>query len=568
MIYRVAIVEDNATARSNIRSNLLPMGLFEISSFSNGNELKAALRRQDFEIIIFDYHLGQSKTGVEWVQTLRQSQFLKPSTGIIFITSDRLPQTVGKIIDVHPDLLLIKPYNIATLCRSMKHYLAYRSYVSQVLHAMDTGNLKEAIEQIEKLRLDTIPEKLKSEVLKLQARLYYQAGNVTLAGKLYESVLQQSEKVLWAQWGKIKCQYVAGNWADCKDQLNDLLSSSLARDKAFEWLACLCFEQEAYAQAEFYLDHIKVSELSGPASRLKSMTYQRQERSVEGIELLQRKREYHRSARDRFNEFTFDLAEFYLNIAEQQPIVNRAESLLQARRLIGIAGRNKADQQLTQKRDYLLAYSAVLEGDQNKVEQLLNGEYMEVFIRTDTPTLITAAKVNSAIGRMSKARELLTLAHERNQDMESLAEQISNHDTLTATERQMGLATEQAAELNDSGSRLFVQKDYIKAMLCFYQAFTLVPGTSAFGLNLLQCMIESRHAAYRTFTVSTLVSQLTATDLSASNQQRLAQLRAAVMEDEAFFLQARTINMAPADPPSTAAQDKEEEVIVSGASAS
>ena len=97
MEYRIAVVEDNATARTTLRSHLLPIGNIGVSSFTSGTELKGALRKQNFELIFMDYHLGQGRSGVEWVQTLRESGFIRPSTGIIFLTSDRPAGEIDKI---------------------------------------------------------------------------------------------------------------------------------------------------------------------------------------------------------------------------------------------------------------------------------------------------------------------------------------------------------------------------------------------------------------------------------------------------------------------------------------
>ncbi|WP_083272920.1 response regulator [Alteromonas confluentis] len=540
MPYRLAIIEDNATARSAIRSHLLPMGEFEISSFSNGSELKAALRRQNFEIILMDFHLGQGRNGVEWVQQLRQSQFIRPSTGIIFITADRLPQTVGQIIDTQPDLFVIKPYNIATLTRGLKHYLSYRSFVKQALDALDNNDAENALRIINQLDSEQTPGRLKNDVVKLHARILFQLGKLLEAKKLYETVLAHSDKVLWAQWGKIKCEYLAGNWSHCRNELSDLMTNSLARDKAFEWLACLCFEQEAWSQAEFYLDHIKISELSVPATRLKSLTYQKQDKVIEGIELLQKKRDYNRSTRERFNEFTVELAEFYLSIAEQQPKTNRDESLSQARRLIGIASRAQVDQQQIQKKDYLLAFAASLEDDHDKVTQILSLEHMDLLSRTDPATLTIAAKTHNAIGNSEKARELLAMAHERNHLVGNLASQTLNEQVLTNAELDMGMAEERSLELNNTGMRLFIGRDYIRAMYYFYQAYQMQPSTAAFGLNLVQCMLESRHANYRSYTVPALLSKLDVGALNNSNRKRLHQLRTQAQAEASFFYAEQT----------------------------
>ncbi|OFC71889.1 hypothetical protein BFC18_06025 [Alteromonas confluentis] len=516
------------------------MGEFEISSFSNGSELKAALRRQNFEIILMDFHLGQGRNGVEWVQQLRQSQFIRPSTGIIFITADRLPQTVGQIIDTQPDLFVIKPYNIATLTRGLKHYLSYRSFVKQALDALDNNDAENALRIINQLDSEQTPGRLKNDVVKLHARILFQLGKLLEAKKLYETVLAHSDKVLWAQWGKIKCEYLAGNWSHCRNELSDLMTNSLARDKAFEWLACLCFEQEAWSQAEFYLDHIKISELSVPATRLKSLTYQKQDKVIEGIELLQKKRDYNRSTRERFNEFTVELAEFYLSIAEQQPKTNRDESLSQARRLIGIASRAQVDQQQIQKKDYLLAFAASLEDDHDKVTQILSLEHMDLLSRTDPATLTIAAKTHNAIGNSEKARELLAMAHERNHLVGNLASQTLNEQVLTNAELDMGMAEERSLELNNTGMRLFIGRDYIRAMYYFYQAYQMQPSTAAFGLNLVQCMLESRHANYRSYTVPALLSKLDVGALNNSNRKRLHQLRTQAQAEASFFYAEQT----------------------------
>lgn len=524
MQYRLAIVEDNATARASLRSHILPTGLFDVSSFGSGTELKAALRTQHFEVILLDFHLGTGKNGVAWVQELRQSRFIKPSTGIIFITSDRLPQTIGQIIDVHPDLLIIKPYSIGTLTRQLEHYMTYRGFVSNVLASLDKGDTKHALSQLARLAQENVPRRLQSDVTKLQARLLYEDRQYVRAQQLYEAVLTQSDQVLWAQWGRIKCQYASGNYGVCSEQLAALLNVNLARDQAFEWLACLCYEQEAYSQAEHYLDNIKSSDLSVPATRLKTLTYHKQNRVLEGIELLQKKRAMNRSAKDAFNDFTFTLAEFYLQLAEESPVTNREESLSQARKLVGIAGRSQHDQQLTQKRDYLLAYAAVLDGDNKKAALMLDDDSMHALTRTDTPTLLVAAKVNGALGRKDKAKSLMQMANERNAEIEDMSEQTVNASEILVSEQKLGLAGDTAFALNDEGTQWFLKRRYQEAMPYFYDAYRLLPAIGAFALNLLQCMVESNTVQYKRFTIRRLLVELETKEMNPTNLSRFRQL--------------------------------------------
>ena len=524
MDYRIAIVEDNATARTTLRGHLLPIAKLNVSSFGSGVELKTALRKQHFELIIMDYHLGQGRTGVEWVQSLKESGFIRPSTGLIFLTSDRSPQTIGRIMDLQPDALLIKPYTIASLSRQIKHYLSYRKYIEPVLREMDNKQRPSAITLLRKKLREGVPPRLASDVGKLYAKLLFENEDILHAMRVYDDVLTRSDKVLWAQWGKIRCQYAAGLWPDCQDELSGMVTSTLARDSAFEWLASLSFEQKSYEQVETYLSQIKFSDLSLPAARLKSLAYQKQDKVVEAIDLLQKKRAMHRSARDRFNDFTFELAEFYLLLAEEAPSTNREESLSQARKLVGLAGRSQSDRQVLQKRDYLLAFSAILESEDQKAAHLLESDYMDDYLRTEPSMLVIAAKVHHGLGEEGKASQLLALAKQKNAELQIISEQVANDDLIFSGGERLGLNHDQAVMLNETGTQLFMNKQYLPAMKHFYDALNLSPETAAFGLNLLQCMIESDTAVYRKYGIRKLLRVIADMALSDSNHNRLTQL--------------------------------------------
>ena len=525
---RAAIVEDNATARTALRGHVMSIANLSVSSYTSGVELKAALRKQNFELLIMDYHLGEGKTGVEWLQNLKEADFIKPSTGVIFLTSDRSPQVIGRIMDLQPDVLLIKPYTIASLSRQLKHYLYYRDFIKNVLQALDNKQLERAIDVIRSKIKEGIPPRLLSDIRKLYARLLFNNGEVQRALSIYEDILSRSDKVLWAQWGKIKCQYAAGQWPDCKDQLSAMVNSSLARDEAFEWLASLSFEQHSYEDVEKYLEQIKFSELSLPAAKLKSLAFQKQDKVVEAIDLLQKKRALHRSAKDRFNDFTFELAEFYLLLAEDAPQSNRQESLSQARKLVGIAGRNQADAQMLQKRDYLLAFSSVLDGDLEKAAYFLEPDYMDNHLRTAPSMLVIAAKVHHSLGDERRAGELLLMAKQKNSDIQGISEQVMNEESIFSGGERLGLNHEHAVAINDTGTQLFIEGAYAQAMKHFYDAFQLSPTTAAFGLNLLQCMVEADTAVYRRFDIYKLLDAVSELSLSESNTARLAQLTVVV----------------------------------------
>lgn len=211
-------------------------------------------------------------------------------------------------------------------------------------------------------------------------------------------------------------------------------------------------------------------------------------------------------------------------LAEESPATNRKESLSQARRLVGIAGRGQNDAQALQRRDFLLAFSAVLDNDDEKAAHFIDSDHMENFVRTSPSTLVIAAKVFHKLGDEDKAAEALQLAREKNSSLLEVTEQASNSELIVEGGSKLDLNDTLAMSLNDSGMQLFQQKKYNQALKYFYDAFTLSISTAAFGLNLLQCMLESDTAVYRKYTVPYLLSTLSDMKLNLPNQRRLEQL--------------------------------------------
>lgn len=542
---RLAIVEDNATARTNLRSHLLPLGIFDIHSFSNGNELRAALKRISMDVILIDYHLGQHRNGVDCVHSLMVSGHIKPSTGIFFITADRLAKTIGQIMDLHPDVLIVKPYTMASLLRHMQRYLEVRNLVADVLHAMDSQLFSVALRRIKNLILEAQNKESKSnkylpELNKLLAQLLMQNGFYSAALTLFGKILQRSEKVLWANWGKIKCQFMLGEWHACEQTLHHLVNTNFTRDKAFEWLASLSMESQSYQQASDYLDNINTSELSIAATRLKSLAFRKQNKVIEGISLLQKQREHNRSIRELFDEFTYELAEFYIAIAEETPPNQRGESLSQARKLVGMATRGESDPQLKTQRDILLAYSSALEEDTAKAKKIIEGISMVALNNAHPTALFTASKIFHTLGDTDTAKNLLAQAEMRLMRSDDQAWLSVMNTNLLDSEKTVGIDKEKAMQLNEEGMVLFSNKQTEKAMPLFYAAYQRISSMPAFALNLLQCLTELNRQSFRLVTADFLVEELSKTPLNDINRLRLKKLKQDLLNNQSFSSTAKS----------------------------
>ncbi|MDM7861028.1 response regulator [Alteromonas sp. ASW11-36] len=532
---RIAIVEDNASARIHLRSHLLSLGNLDISSYSNGNELKAALRTQSVDVVLFDYHLGQHKNGVEWVKSLQKSGLLKPSTGILFITSDQTPQTIGHIVDLQPDFLIIKPYTIRSMKQTVSQYLAIRKATAAALHALDAGDHKSALQNVDSLLSKQQFARIRIHLLKLKARILLLLKRYDDAMTLYESVLTRSENVIWARWGAIKCLFMSGDWQQCQTAIGDLLELKLTQNKAYEWLACIAFEEHNFEKAERWLDNIKTSELTMQATRLKTLTYQMQERIDDAIALLERKRMSNLSVKEHRDELTFELADCHIRHAATVDEEERSENLYKARCLIGNAGRHAGDRQAHQRRDYMLSFANILEGDTERAKRLLNNDWMHDFSRSEANTMVIAAQVWHGVGDEQRAQQILELCAAKSEQLDDQIEHMMIETQIIAGEKAIGVAEDKALALNSEGTEAFVAGNNLLALEKFAEAYRLANHIPAFALNLLQSMVRQKISNYRgTHTVS-LLEDLESMELSETNQIRLNDIRAAINQTLARF---------------------------------
>lgn len=532
---KVAIVEDNGMARINLRNHLMEMGFSEIGCFSNGRELKAHARLRRIDLLIMDYHLGQNKNGVEVVQELQELGLLKSSTSIIFITSDRLPMIVGQIVDVHPDALVIKPYTIRSIEKNISACLNFHHYLMPVFKLMDEDEFAHALDKLNYMLERNSRPRMRSQMVKLQARLLIKVKRFKEAASVYNDVLRGSNKIIWAKWGLIQSLYLDGQIKQSEDMLLALTGTQLTSDKAREWLARICIDANQYAQAEDHINAIREGEMSVSAARLKAYIYQAQERNDEAIQLLEKKRESNRGIRERYDELSLDLARCYLQEAEGKKANEREKTLQVAKFLIGSAGRKNLDQKLIIKKDFLYAAAAVMAGNIDKASELLNREGMDDMTDSDVLQMTDAISAWKGVGNDEKASEILALCKMRLSQLDDGNETTVANMQVVKREESIGERRPEAMKLNKTGLEHYIKQDYQKATRDFYQAYLLFPREVAFSLNLLQSLVEAEQGAYKTINTRQFLSELSRRQMAPNNQKRLEDIAKKVEKSPKIF---------------------------------
>jgi len=533
---RVAIVEDNGMARSNIRNHLLDMGFSQISCFSNGRELKANIKDKKLDLLLMDFHLGQNKNGVEVVQDLQKQKKITHTTCVMFITCDRLPLIIGQIADVHPEALIIKPYTINNLVNNISKCLNLHQYLMPVYEMMDDNNYPQALVLLDDLLTkNTLPRK-KGSLIKLRARLLTKLACYSQAIQLYRGILQQSNNVIWAKWGLIQNLFLDGYMEESENLLLELTRSELTSDKACEWLARISVNNNQYNKAENYMHQIREGELSIPAARLKAYIYQAQERGTEAITLLEKKRESNRTIRERFDEISLDIARCYIAEAQLRATSERSADLQTAKFLIGAAGRKLSDPSLIIKKDYMFAIIAFMEGNVVKASEILSRTGMSELQDAEISTITDAVQAWSNVGDTAKASEFLKLSQEKLKTIEEGNEKTISGILVAKGEDAIGEKRPQALRFNEIGLQKYTSKDFITATDDFYQAYLLFPRELAFSLNLLQSLVDAELLFFKKVNTLEFLAELQNRKLNQANKKRLEEIVGRVGNKKEVFV--------------------------------
>ncbi|WP_340680783.1 response regulator [Paraglaciecola sp.] len=521
---KVAVVEDNGLARANLRSHLLDMGFTDINCFSNGRELKSKIKIQKPDLLLIDYHLGQNKNGVEVIQELKTEGLIQHSTCIMFITSERLPLIIGQIVDMHPEALVIKPYTLNNLTKNIENSIKLHQYLMPVYELMDDNNYPQALVVSDLLLKQNENTRKTSSLIKLKARILTKLERYHEAGELYRGILKGSDQIIWAKWGLIQNLFLDQKIEESQLLLQELTESQLTSGKACEWLARICINNNQYNRAESYIQQIREGELSFSATRLKAYIYQAQERGQEAIHLLEKKRESNRSIRERFDEITLELARCYLIEAEEKPDNERAEDLQIAKFLIGSAGRKISDEQLMLKKDYMHALIAQLEGNTDKVREILARPGMDNLQNADIPTLFDAINAWRNIGDVNHAKSLLELSQNKLKNIDEGNEKTISAMLIMRSEEAIGERRPLALKLNKRGLERYAAQHLTQAIEDFYRAYTLFPREIAFSLNLLQSLVDAELNQYKDIISADFLGELQHRRLSAANKKRLDEI--------------------------------------------
>jgi tetratricopeptide (TPR) repeat protein len=516
-----AIIDSVSNSRAALRSHINTFAELQCQSFSQPEGFIKQCYESAFHLLICNYEFDSGKNSTNVICELQQSELLSHSCGKIIITSDTSPNAIGQMLDLEPDVIMMRPYQIAHLQKNLRHYLQWRAFLAPCITALDEGRFPDVISQL--LEKRTAHPQFHNDIDKLCGRLYLYQQDYANSSALYQQVLSRQPNTVWARWGLLKSQFMCGAWQQCKRLLSNLLEANIIKDKAYEWLACVAFAEAKYSEAEEHINRIKTNDLSLSATKLKVQLLCLQKRIDEAIQLLDRKRKANTMLKEQFRELTYEMAKCYVLMA-QSGQANQKQALETAKQLVVSAGRGVQNRHAQQRRDAMYAHTCVLLGEVNKAKELLAQDSMQDLSRASLETLQASLTCHSALGQTEQAQEIFSLCQDKAHQLQSPIDNVMQVQAVESLENNVFDKETRAKQANQKGTEFYQQKNFAKAMHFFYKAKHIYPAVPAFSLNLATCLYHCEQEGYRECQFTDLVNELEQMPLSKEMAQRLGKL--------------------------------------------
>ncbi|MDP2786748.1 MAG: response regulator [Pseudomonadota bacterium] len=109
------VVDDMATMRSMMKSQLASIGVAKITEAPNAAVAIAKLRAEKFDLLLIDYYLGDATDGQQLLELVRHEKLIASSAVAVMVTAETAYGSVAQVAEHSPDAYLIKPFTADTL---------------------------------------------------------------------------------------------------------------------------------------------------------------------------------------------------------------------------------------------------------------------------------------------------------------------------------------------------------------------------------------------------------------------------------------------------------------------
>jgi CheY-like chemotaxis protein len=207
---RVLIVDDQRPFLTLLRGVVNNMGAQSVVAVQNADSALAACKKEKFDFIICDLHLGAGKkNGYQFLEEARQKNLVKPETVFAVVSADSERPVVFGSVEHQPDDYLIKPFSQAQLNLRLSKAYQKRVKLRSVFDAMQKNDTTSAIAECRRLIMSGT--KYTKTCCRLLAELYWKAAEYSQAKHMLTPLLEQKPQP-WVSIALAKTDMFLGNY--------------------------------------------------------------------------------------------------------------------------------------------------------------------------------------------------------------------------------------------------------------------------------------------------------------------------------------------------------------------
>lgn len=232
---KILVIDDQGIIRETLKHILFSLGARQIAEAGTGINGLVEMRRNQFDIVLCDYNLGDGKNGQQVLEEAKHFKLLPFNSIFIMITIQQSKNMVLSALDCKPDDYLIKPFNRLQLSTRIERCIARKEYLASIEREIDAGNIYQAIHNCKKL-LEQGNKKTHLHILKILADLYLTIRDFEPAKKIYQEILQERD-LPWAKLGLIVIVFLEGQYEQVVESLQQFIDQNPMMLEAYDWLA-------------------------------------------------------------------------------------------------------------------------------------------------------------------------------------------------------------------------------------------------------------------------------------------------------------------------------------------
>lgn len=232
---RSLVVDDMASMRQNIRTQLGQLGIPHVDQASSPDEAISFIRRNAYDIIICDYNLNRETNGQQMLEFLRSQNILPPSTMFIMVTAESSYDLVASAAEFQPDAYMVKPLTGGKLLERIERLLDKQNALRQIVGRLNLKDIAGAVAECD--RAMQAQPKWALDIIKIKANALLELGKPEEARAVYESALKLRDDLVWARYGVARCLFAAGKLDEAKAFAQEILEHNAQYVVAYDLLA-------------------------------------------------------------------------------------------------------------------------------------------------------------------------------------------------------------------------------------------------------------------------------------------------------------------------------------------